>query len=133
MKSRLIVATVFLVTLFTGCQKDWAEDWIGTYTGTAGSTVNRIVVSKVNNKTLKMELQTIYLGSYVTFATVADAKLSNETTATVSEDGMIVGYSDSYHFSGSATRSGNSISLTGQAQNRSNSSDVKYYVFTGSK
>ena len=133
MKLKLLAVAFALVTVFSSCQKDWAEDWIGTYTGTAGGNVNRIVVSKVNNKTLKMELQTIYLGGYVTFATVADAKLSNETTATVSEDGMIVGYSDSYHFSGSATRSGNSISLTGQAQNKSNTSDIKYYVFSGSK
>jgi hypothetical protein len=133
MRWRLLAAATFLMMVFSGCQKDWAEDWIGTYTGTAGSTVNRIVVSKVNNKTLKMELQTIYLGGYVTFATVADAKLSNETTATVSEDGMIVGYSDPYYFSGSATRNGSSISLTGQAQNKNSSSDIKYYVFTGSK
>ncbi len=128
----VLVAAVFL-TLFSSCQKDWAEDWIGTYTGVAGTAVNRVVVSKVDNKTLKMELQTYFAGNYVTFVTIANAKLSNATTATVSEDGMIAGYSDVYHFSGAATLDGSALTLNGQAQSKTNSSDIKYYPFTGSK
>lgn len=133
MKVKLFIAVFTLVTVFSGCQKDWAEDWIGTYTGVAGTAVNRVVVSKVDKKTLKLELQALYLGNYVTFATVANAKLSNATTATVSEDGMITGYSDVYHFSGAATLDGNALTLNGQAQSKTNSSDIKYYPFTGSK
>lgn len=133
MKVKLFIAVFTLVTVFSGCQKDWAEDWIGTYTGVAGTAVNRVVVSKVDKKTLKMELQALYFGNYVTFATVANAKLSNATTATVSEDGMITGYSDVYHFSGAATLDGNALTLNGQAQSKTNSSDIKYYPFTGSK
>ncbi|MCW5906287.1 MAG: hypothetical protein KIS94_00365 [Chitinophagales bacterium] len=133
MNFRILVVAFLLVTVFSSCQKDWAIDWVGTYTGVAGTAVNRVVVSKVDKKTLKLELQALYLGSYVTFATVANAKLSNATTATVSEDGTIVGYSDVYHFSGAATRDGNTLTLNGQAQSKTNSSDVKYYPFTGSK
>jgi heat shock protein HslJ len=134
MKNKLILVVFIITIILPSCQKDWAENWIGTYTGVAGGTaLNRIVVSKVDKKTLKMEFQTAYLGSYVTFATVANAKLSNSTTATISEDGMIAGYSDVYHFSGAATLNGNTLTLNGQAQSKTNSSDVKYYAFTGSK
>jgi hypothetical protein len=133
MKFRNVLVAFILLTGFGSCQKDWAEDWIGVYTGVAGTAVNRVVVSKVDKKTLKLELQALYFGNYVTFATVANAKLSNATTATVSEDGMITGYPDVYHFSGAATLDGNALTLNGQAQSKTNSSDIKYYPFTGSK
>ncbi len=134
MKIRIAFVTIALITIFSSCQKDLATDWIGTYTGVAGSSgLNRVVVTKVDNKTLKMELQTLVLGSYVTFATVAGAKLSNSTTATVDENGMIVGYNDLYHFSGAAIRDGNTLSLNGRAQSTTNPSDIKDYPFTGSK
>lgn len=134
MKFKVTLIAFVLVTILSSCQKDWAEDWVGTYTGVAGgSGLNRIVVSKVDRKTVKMELQALYLGTYVTFATIADANLTNSETATVSEDGMITGYSDVYHFSGASTLDGNTITLNGQAQSKSNSSDIKYYAFTGSK
>jgi len=134
MKLKFSIIAFILLTVFSSCQKDWAEDWVGTYTGVAGSsTLNRIVVSKVDRKTVKMELQTLYLGTYVTFATIADANLTNSETATVSEDGMITGFSDVYRFSGASTLDGNTLTLNGQAQSKTNSSDIKYYAFTGSK
>lgn len=133
MKLKFALVAFAFVTAFTSCQKDWAEGWVGTYTGTAGSAVNRVVVSRVDNKTLKMELQALYLGNYVTFATIASAKLSNATSASINEEGTIVGYTGNYQFSGGASRDGNNLTLTGQAQSKTNSSDIKYYPFTGSR
>ncbi len=134
MKMKIAIVAIALVSIFSSCQKDLATDWIGTYTGVSGGTgFNRVVVTKVDNKTLKMELQVLAFGTYTTFATVAGAKLSNSTTATIDENGMIVGYNDLYHFTGAATRDGNTLTLNGQAQSTTNASDIKYYPFNGTK
>lgn len=115
----------------SSCQKDWAEGWAGTYTGTAGSNINRVVITKVNNKTIKMELQTIVIGSPYTFATIGNGKLTGENTLSVSEDGTVAGYSGTYNFTGGGTRNGNSITFSGAATQAGAS--TLYYTFTGSK
>lgn len=125
------MALLFLVSL-SSCQKDWAEQWIGTYTGTAGSnTFNRVVVSKVNNKTIKMELQTLVLGSPYTYATIGNGKLNSETTVSISEDGTVAGYSGTYTFTGGGTINGNTLTVSGAAAQPGAS--TLYYTFTGSK
>ncbi len=129
--SFLGILTVLLITTLSSCQKDWAEQWIGTYTGTAGSnTFNRVVVSKVNNKTIKMELQTLVLGSPYTYATIGNGKLNSETTVSISEDGTVAGYSGTYTFTGGGTLNGNTLTLSGAA---AQPGATLYYTFTGSK
>jgi hypothetical protein len=132
MKNKLLLITILMMTFATSCKKDIATNWLGTYNGTAGNnTVQRVVVTKVNEKTIKLELQTLFFGTYVSFATIANGKLNSATSLTVDEDGTVTGQSGTYHFSGFGTRDGNVLSVTGQAT-RSGSSTL-YYVFTGSK
>ncbi len=135
MKLKVIFIALLFATALSSCKKDLATDWVGTYTGVAGSsTVNRVVVTKVNDETIKMELQTLVLGTYYTFATVANGKLGNASTVNISEDGTISSSPGNvYHFSGSGTRNGNNLVLAGQAQNKNNSSDIQYYTFNGNK
>lgn len=129
----LLLVAIMAVTL-NSCNKDYASDWVGTYTGTAGSNVNRIVVSKVDNNTIKMELQTTGLFTgYVTFATVAKGGVNKSSDVAINEDGSIAGFTDVYHFTGAGSLSGATLTLNGQAQSKTNSSDIKYYSFTGSR
>lgn len=134
MKLKFSIIAFILLTVFSSCQKDWAEDWEGTYNGTAGAAINRIIVTKVDKKTLRIDLQAPVSGIYYTFATIASADLTSETAFTVDEDGTITtSPGEVYHFTGSGGRNGNTITLSGQAQNKSNSSDIKYYPFTGTR
>lgn len=142
MKLPSFLIAITLLVLVSGCTKeadkldpngDNTTDWIGTYLGNAGSTVNRIVISKVDNTTIRMELQTNFLGSFVTYATIAGAKLQSKTSAKIDEQGVIAGSSSTYNFDGSATRNGNSLTVSGKATSTTNATDVNYYYFTGNK
>lgn len=135
MKIRVLLIGLLLTGILSSCKKDLATDWVGTYTGVAGnSTVNRVVVSKVNDETIKMELQTLVLGTYYTYATVANGKLANANTVNISEDGTVSSSPGNvYHFSGAGTRNGNNLVLSGMAQNKNNASDILYYTFNGNK
>lgn len=121
------------MALISGCNKDLSADWAGTYDGTGGNnTVQRVIVSSVGKKAVKLELQTSTLVGYVTFATVGNAELSSATKATVDEDGSIYGSSDPYRFTGSATLSGTTLTITGVATNKSDGSTQGYY-FVGNR
>jgi hypothetical protein len=133
MKLKIFIVLAAIITTFSSCNKDYATDWVGTYTGVSGSTFNRIVVSKVNNNTIKMEFQQLALGAYYTFATVANGSVNKSSNVTISEDGNIYSFADVYHFSGGGSLNGNTLTINGQAQSKTNASDVKLYTFTGSK
>ena len=82
MKTKLIIIAIALMATVSSCKKDLAVDWVGTYNGSSGNnTVQRVVITKVNEKTIKMELQTTFLGTYVSFATIGNAKLNSATSA----------------------------------------------------
>lgn len=135
MKTKIFVALLF-VAFFSGCKKDdWATDWIGTYDGTAGGVLNRIIVSKVGDKAIKMDLQTnLGNGTYYTFATIGNGTLTSKTHVTVDENGTIVSSpGKTYHFSGSGDLNGIHLSITGQAVNTNDNTDVNYYVFDGDR
>lgn len=114
---------------------DNTTSWIGTYVGAVGgsNTINQVIVSKVNDSTVQMLLQTNVSGTYYTFCTLQNVMLNTTTTATVNENGLIAGYSSIYHFAGSAVLSGNNLTISGSGTNTTNSSDVKLYYFSGSK
>jgi hypothetical protein len=132
MKSKLVIIAVVLMAAASSCKKDLAADWIGTYDGTSGNnTFQRVVITKVNEKTIKLELQSLFLGNYVSFATIGNGKLGSSTAVTVNEDGTIAGNSGTYHFTGAGTRDGNALTLSGQATQTGAS--TLYYVFTGSR
>ena len=109
--------------------------WIGTYTGAVGgtNTINRIIVAKVNDSVVQMQLQTNYQGIYFTYVTLQNVMLTTTTTASVNENGVIASYTDIYHFAGSASLSGNNLTVSGNATSTTHPSDIKPYYFSGSK
>jgi len=131
MKLKLIIFSVVFVFSLSSCQKDLATDWTGTYVGVSGSTFSRVVVTKVNDKTIKLELQSSVLGSYVTQATIANGKLNSVSSLSVNEDGNVLGYSGVWHFSGAGNRDGNQLILNGTATQTGQSN--LDYTFTGNK
>lgn len=137
----LLLALISITTLtISSCKKDKLNPnkdnttaWVGTYTGNAGSTVNRIIISRVDNVTLRMELQTTSFVGFITYATIQNAKLQTPTTCKIDEEGVIAGFSGVYKFTGSAALNGNNLTLSGNATNKTDPGDVKLYYFTGSK
>jgi hypothetical protein len=107
--------------------------WSGTYNGavSGSNNINRVVISQSGND-LQIQLQVESGGAYYTYVTIQNATVSGNT-ATINEDGLIYGYTSTYHFAGSAVLSGNNLVVTGSGTNTTNSSDVKYYYFSGSK
>lgn len=134
MKTKVLALLAIALVTITGCNKDWAGDWAGTYDGTSGSnTVQRVVVTDIDKKAVKLELQTLVLGSYYTFATIANGKLTDAKTLKVDEDGTIAGETDPYHFIGAGTLNGTTLTISGQATNKNDASDVKLYYFSGNR
>ncbi len=114
----------------SSCTK-WADDWAGVYNSTTSSTYNRVVVTEVKSKVVKLELQTVFLGSYVTSATIANGKLTTANTVAIDEDGTIAGTSGTWHFTGSGTLTGGQLVLAGTAT-QPGSSNIDY-AFSGRK
>lgn len=130
---KAILFGVLISVMLISCTKNTSA-WLGTYNGT-GSTnnINRVVITSASSTSVQMQLQTVILGTYYTYATVQNATLSNNTTASINENGLIAGYTDTYHFVGTAVLSGNSLTVSGSATSTTNSNDVKLYYFTGNK
>jgi heat shock protein HslJ len=80
-----------------------------------------------------MQLQTNYQGNYYTYVTLQNVMLTTTTTASISENGVIASYTDIYHFAGSASLSGNNLTVSGSGTSTTHPSDVKPYYFSGSK
>lgn len=118
----------------TGCQKDYAENWAATYDGTsANNNLQRIVISEVGKNTLKLDLQTLAGNTYVTFATIGNGKLTSATKVDIDEDGSILGNSGNFHFTGTGTLSGNTLTMYGLAVNKADANEKYGYEFTGNK
>ncbi len=132
MSRKIWIIAILGFVFLAGCRKA-SEEWVGVYTGTAGNDINQVIVSRVDNRTLRMELKVYAFGSYYTYTTLYNAKITTPKAITVNEDGAIALQTGTYHFAGSGTRDRNSITLSGTATNKSNPSDVKSYYFTGSK
>ncbi|MCS6934869.1 MAG: hypothetical protein NZM35_06945 [Chitinophagales bacterium] len=138
LRNILIYSSALVTLLFcSSCQKDLSKNWGGTYTGIAGSnTVQRVIVTILDKKTVKMELQAYIAGNYYTYVTLSKVKLTNEKTAVIDEEGTITTVPPNntiYKFSGAASLSGNTLTINGSATDKNNSSSVTNYTFTGSK
>lgn len=114
----------------SSCTK-WADDWTGTYISTTSSTFSRVVVTEVKSKVIKLELQSNFIGSYMTNATIANGKLTSANTVTIDEDGTITGYSGTWHFTGSGTLNNGQLVLAGTAT-QPGSANIDY-AFSGRK
>lgn len=124
----------FILLIITGCKKtNDAANWVGTYTSQTGSNLNRIIVAQVTATAITMQLQKQDGSDYNTFTNLQKVTLTNGTTAAINENVNIVGYTNVYTFTGSATLNGNSVSFSGKAVNTNNASDVINYSFNGTK
>ncbi len=133
MKRSIICGLLISVILMSCGKVDNTTNWVGIYNGNAGGAINRVLVSKVDNSTLKLELQTEVSSIYYTYVTLYNVHINSSTSLSVNENGSIAGYSDTYHFTGTGGLSGSILTLAGSGTSTTNSSDVKYYAFTGSK
>ncbi|HRG88882.1 MAG TPA: hypothetical protein PLW44_07700 [Chitinophagales bacterium] len=130
MKSKLLVIAAILMLGASSCTK-WADDWAGVYNSTSSGIYSRVVVTEIKNKVIKLELQTISIGGYATFATIANGKLTTATTVTIDEEGTIAGSSGTWRFTGSGTLNGGQLVLAGTAS-QPGSSNIDY-AFSGRK
>lgn len=128
MKKKLFMVSAVLVMAFSSCTK-WADDWSGVYNSTTSSTYSRVVVTEVKSKVVKLELQTTFLGAYVTSATIANGKLTSATAVSIDEDGTIAGTSGTWHFTGAGTLSNGQLVLAGTAT-QAGSPNIDY-AFSG--
>ena len=134
MSFKTLLLVIAISATLPSCKKDLATPWVGTYTGVAGSNnLNRVVISKVNESTIKMELQTGGGSLYYTYTTISNGKLASASAVAISEDGTIFGAGSGgvYHFSGGGSLSGNTLTLNGSATQTG--ATTLYYTFTGSK
>ncbi len=133
MKFKLIILSAVFAFALSSCKKDLATAWVGTYNGTTGGSnnLNRVVITKVNDNTIKMELQASVGSLYYTYATIGNGNLASATTVSISEDGTVTSYSGTYRFTGGGTLNGNTLTLSGAATQTGQS--TLYYAFSGSK
>jgi hypothetical protein len=127
-----IIVGLLLSAVLISCSKS-STGWAGTYNGTGQTnTVNRVVINDAGSGKVQLLLQTNSGNVYYTYVTIQGAAVAG-TTATINENGLILGYTDTYHFTGSAVLAGNSLVVSGSGTSTTNSSDVKYYYFSGSR
>ncbi len=132
MKARLLFVALLLVAFLPSCKKDLATPWVGTYVGVAGSsTINHVVISKVDDSTIKIELQSGVSGTYYTYATMGSGKLTTSSSVAINEDGTVYGYTGLYHITGGGSINGNNLTLNGSATQ--SGANTLYYTFQGSK
>ncbi len=132
MKTKLLFVAFALSSFLSSCKKDLVTAWVGTYIGVAGSTtVNHVVISKVDDSTIKIELQTGVGGTYYTYATMGSGKVTTSSSVAINEDGTVYGYTGLYHITGGGSLSGNNLTLNGSATQ--SGAATLYYTFQGSK
>ena len=137
MKKYILSAIILsAIVIVAGCKKaDEASSWTGTYKATPGTndSVNQVSISEANSTTINIELQLTSGASTLTYVTLQNVAHASATTANVSQTGYILGFPALYQITGTATLSGNTLTLYGEAVNTTNSLDIKYYYFTGTK
>ncbi len=134
MRKSIFFGVLISVMLISCSKTSTPSGWAGTYNATSATgAINRVIVAQASATTLQVQLQTLSNGIYYTYVTLQSVAVNSPAAATVNENGLIAGFSDVYHFTGSILLSGNNITLSGDATSTTNASDVKPYYFTGSK
>jgi hypothetical protein len=140
MKGNTIV--LLLVLMIAGCSKNTSTDtdntvgWVGTYTNGLNPQrgINRVVISKVDNNDLQVQVQFDTASYIMTVATFRKATIVNSSTFAVNENDSLAGVSDStFNYVSTGALSGNSLILSGSATNVATPTDVRNFYFTGSK
>jgi hypothetical protein len=138
MKKTLFLALVISLVIVS-CTKDNTDNtigWVGTYTSSVNrlTEINRVVISRVDNNTLQVQLQFDTLSYVWTIATAQKAAIVNSATLAINENDTIAGCRDStFNFVASGALSGNNLIMTGSATNIATPADVKGFYFSGSK
>jgi hypothetical protein len=135
------VFALVMISVLTSCSKnssntDNTVGWVGTYTNGLNphGGINRVVISKVDNNDLQVQVQYDTASYITTVATFRKATIVNSTTFAVNENDSLAGISDStFNFVSTGALSGNSLILSGSATNIAAPADVKNFYFTGNK
>ncbi len=138
---KTIFSALIISLLIAACSKnnndtDNTIGWTGTYSNGLNphGGINRVVISKVDNNDLQVQLQYDTASYILTIATVRKAPVVSSTTFAVNENDTIAGIRDStFNFVASGALSGNNLILSGSATNISSPADVKNFYFSGSK
>ena len=137
MKNILIAIATSFVLLVSSCSKSGTDNtaaWVGVYAAQPGSAFDRIIISKADDNTLKVELKTTQNSYSYTYAILQKVTLQNPTQAAVNENTYITEYIGQYSFKGSITvKNGTVLILNGSATGTANETDVKSLYFVGDR
>jgi len=138
--NKTISLALIISFLTASCSKTSNTDntigWTGTYSNALNphAGINRVVVSKVDNNDLQVQIQFDSASYLNTVATFRKAAIVNSTTIAVNENDTIIGISDStFNFVATGALSGNNLILSGSATNTAAPADVKNFYFSGTK
>ena len=137
MKNVLLLTAASFILFMSSCSKQGTDNtapWVGAYAGQAGSAFDRIVVSRADDNSMKIELKTIQNSYSYTYAILQKVALQNPTQAVVNENAYITEYIGAYTFKGSITlKNGTQLILNGSATGTADEQDVKSLYFVGNK
>ena len=80
MKRSIICGLIISIILMSCGKADNTAAWVGVYNGNAGGSINRVLVSKVDNSTLKLELQTEVSNIYYTYVTLYNVHIASSAS-----------------------------------------------------
>lgn len=140
MNKVLFSSIILLLLIVAGCSKNSSSTdntigWPGTYSNAnTQKQLNRVVISRVDNNTLQVQLQIDSAAYIVTVATFNKATAINSSTMAVNENTGIIGITDStFQFVATGALNGNNLILSGSATNIAAPADVKNFYFNGNK
>ena len=136
---RNVILSVTVILFFAGivgCEKvaNNTAVWVGTYTGSGTDSINKVIVSEVNNNTVKIQLLAHNDTTVYNFGTLQNGMVISPTNLNISENDSLYPYGgDYYSITGQGMLSGNTLTLYDTALNTVSLNPTIIFSFTGSK
>jgi hypothetical protein len=130
----MVIAAV--ITGLGACEKkaDNTTAWVGTYNGNGTDSINKVVVSKVNNNTLAIQLVAHTDSAVYTFGMLQNVTVQSPTAIAINENDSLYPFGgDYYNITGNGTLNGNTLTLNDTAKNTVSANPRIIFSFTGSK
>ena len=143
MKNLILVLVLGAFVMLSGCKKDASSSgpdattpWVGIYNGSITGSPSQVVISKVNNTTIRVEIKTTQDWYLYTATTLQNVTITSNTAA-VGETENIIEFTDlgPYSFKGSLSLSGTQVTmnLTAVSLQHVNENSPQTFVFAGAK
>ena len=126
----LVLAGIF------ACEKvaNNTAPWVGTYTGSGTDSINKVIVSEVNNNTVKIQFLAHNDTTVYNFGTLQNVAVISPTNISISENDSLYPYGgDYYNITGQGVLSGNTLTLNDTGLNTTSLNPIIIFSFTGSK